>query len=322
LDLTKIREICEHYDAEFLHNTPIAPYTSFKIGGKCNIIKITATKVLQKVMKHCCENNIPYYVLGKGSNVLISDAGLTGVVLLIAGGKIDVDGEVLKCHAGAKLSDICKAAVMHNLSGMEFAYGIPGTAGGALCMNAGAYGGEMSDVIESCTYIDCSGDFEPQTISAKDMNLSYRHSVFAEQEQPRRAGSARPEGCLTTAEQSGVITKIRLKLKYGERAVIKARMDEITEARKEKQPLDYPSAGSIFKRPDSIEHPYAAKLIEDCGLKGHTIGGAQVSEKHSGFIINTGSATFADVTALISHIREVVREKTGVTLEPEVKIWE
>jgi len=297
---TSINDICEHYGAQFLVNTAVAPYTTFKIGGRCNIVKVNGVDVLREVLRHCRETSVPFHILGKGSNVLISDKGLDGVVLLIGGGfgKIDVDGETITAQAGAKLSDVCKTAAMRSLTGIEFAYGIPGTAGGALYMNAGAYGGEMADIAASCSYLDSELTRETKRIDVCDMKLSYRHSIFS--------------------ENGWIITKVKLKLKHGEKAAIKTRMDEISAARREKQPLEFPSAGSTFKRPAGH---FAGKLIQDCGLKGKTIGGAMVSEKHAGFVINKGSATFDDVVNLIELIKQEVLKQTGVTLECEVKIW-
>jgi UDP-N-acetylmuramate dehydrogenase len=298
MSIAVIKGLCEHYGAAFLEQTSIAPYTSFKIGGKCNIIDVNKVDVIRTVLKHCTSESIPYRVLGKGSNVLISDRGLDGVVFLIGNDftGIDTDAQTIKCHAGTKLSDICKAAALHSLAGIEFAYGIPGTVGGALYMNAGAFGGEISDVIESCTYLDENGLIHQ--ISADEMKLSYRNSIFT--------------------QTNWVITQVRIRLKYGCRTAIKEKMDEYSSARLEKQPLDFPSAGSTFKRPHGH---FAAKLIEDCGLKGKTIGGAQVSEKHAGFIVNTADATFSDVVELIEFVKQEVYKQTKVKLECEVKIW-
>jgi UDP-N-acetylmuramate dehydrogenase len=304
MDFTAIKEICDYYGAEFLMDTPIASYTSFKIGGKCNIIKINRVEVLSKLLIEVKKNSIPFHILGRGSNVLISDKGLEGVVLLIGDSfnKLDVIGDMVTCQAGARLSDICKAAAVHSLTGIEFAYGIPGTVGGAVCMNAGAYDGEMAHVVESCGYLDGENRDE-SIVMVGDMKLSYRNSIF----------------CGKKCENKDkVITRVTIRLKHGSRVAIKERMDEITAMRKEKQPLEFPSAGSTFKRPDGY---FAAKLIDDCGLKGKTIGGAQVSEKHAGFIINKGNATCYDVINLINLIKEEVYSKTKVSLETEVKIW-
>ncbi|MCL1866348.1 MAG: UDP-N-acetylmuramate dehydrogenase, partial [Oscillospiraceae bacterium] len=284
MSIDSIRSICGDRGAVLLENTPIAPYTSFKIGGNCNIVRVNKFETLRAVLKQCKADGFPYHILGKGSNVLISDKGLSGVVLLISDGfgLVDADGEIIICQAGARLSDICKTALMHSLTGMEFAYGIPGTAGGALYMNAGAYGSEMSDVVESCSYIDDELLRESKKMATADMKLSYRHSVFAE-------------------NPDMIITKVKIRLRYGNRSEIKAKMDEISDARMSKQPLDYPSAGSTFKRP---EGHFAAKLIDDCGLRGKQIGNAAVSEKHAGFIINKGGATFDDVVRLIDFVKE------------------
>jgi UDP-N-acetylmuramate dehydrogenase len=307
MDFNTIKSICDDRGADFLPNTSIAPYTSFKIGGKCNIIKINKFGTLRAILKHCQANNTPFRILGRGSNVLITDKGLQGVVLVIgtefAG--IDVDGDIIKCLAGAKLSDICKVAAVHSLTGIEFAYGIPGTAGGALYMNAGAFGGEMADIVEACAYLDEELTREPKRIAREDMKLAYRHSIFCE-------------------NPDWIITRVKIRLKHSGRGAIKARMDEISALRKEKQPLDFPSAGSIFKRPPLLSDGtavYAGKLIDDCGLKGYTIGGAQVSEKHAGFIVNKSNASFDDVVNLIELIKETVNKQTGVALETEVKIW-
>ncbi|MCL1881784.1 MAG: UDP-N-acetylmuramate dehydrogenase [Oscillospiraceae bacterium] len=309
-----IRDLCKHHEAEFLENTPIAPYTTFRIGGNCNIIKVNNVELLCEVLKHCHSAEIPWHIIGRGSNILISDAGLSGVVILVGDdfSKVCVENDVsnannkiLRCEAGARLSEVCKIALTNNLTGFEFAYGIPGTVGGALCMNAGAYGGEMSDVVESCTFIDVNqNDCIPQNLSRTDMNLSYRNSCF---------------------DNNSVITEVCLRLKQvtDDSSVksIKYKMDEITNARREKQPLEFPSAGSTFKRTGHPIHPYAAKLIDDCGLKGKSVGGAMVSEKHAGFIINTGNATFDDVIALIEIVQAEVLKSTGIKLETEVKIW-
>ncbi|MCL2755183.1 MAG: UDP-N-acetylmuramate dehydrogenase [Oscillospiraceae bacterium] len=299
-----IKSICERLGAEFLEQTPIAPYTSFKIGGLCDIVRVNSVELLRELLA----TGLPFRVLGRGSNVLISDSGLSETVLLMGEdfAAISVDGEFITAQAGAKLSDVCKAALEAGLTGLEFAYGIPASVGGAVCMNAGAYGGEMRDVIESCT--TTAG-----TLALADLRLSYRHSIFCD-------------------EADKIITAAKFRLARSDRAAIKARMDEITQSRLDKQPLDLPSAGSTFKRPPPLTDGtpvFAAKLIDDCGLKGYQIGGAVVSTKHAGFIVNSlkdggkqgGGATCTDVLSLIEHVRETVKQKTGITLETEVKIW-
>ena len=296
----EIINFCGKYCIKILVNKPIAPYTSFKIGGNCNILKADGISSLHRILQFCQKREIPYKILGGGSNVLISDDGLDEVVILLSGSEFTetfVDGEAIFSGAGVKLSEVCKVALEHGLTGLEFAYGIPGTVGGALYMNAGAFGGDMSQVVSFC---DCytlrRRNFRLHT---EEMQLSYRHSVFAE-------------------NPDWIITKVVFALQKGDPAAIKARMDEISAARVDKQPLDLPSAGSTFKRPEGY---FAAKLIEDCGLKGRSVGGAMVSTKHSGFVVNTGAATFADVTSLIEIVKEEVRAKTGVELECEVQIW-
>jgi len=295
--ITAISDISGKHGAEFLQNELIAPYTSFKIGGGCDIVKVNGVALLAELSAFCRENGIKCRVLGKGSNVLISDDGLEGLVLLMGSdfGIIEVDGDIMRCQAGAGMFDVCKAAAECSLTGLEFAYGIPGTVGGALYMNAGAYGGEMKNVVISCRYLE--GDTLIEA-GADLLDLSYRHSVFS--------------------GTDAIITEVTLKLESGDKADIKLKMSDIMQKRRDKQPLEFPSAGSTFKRPEGL---YAAKLIDDSGLRGRSLGGAEVSRKHCGFIINKGGATFGDVTGLIDIVKAEVLEKTGVNLECEVKIW-
>ncbi|MBS6584990.1 MAG: UDP-N-acetylmuramate dehydrogenase [Eubacterium sp.] len=279
-------------------NAALAPYTSMKIGGACDLLVKTADeKQLLTVLRLCRSENIPHFILGRGSNLLVSSAGWRGAVILLSGEKPEVEarGNSLTAWAGVPLYALCSAALEHSLTGLEFAYGIPGSLGGALYMNAGAYGGEMKDVVTSCRYI--GGDGEIHEMSAAEMQLTYRHSVFS--------GS------------SMVITSVTMELVPGDKAEIKSRMEELMQRRRDKQPLNFPSCGSTFKRPEGY---FAAALIEECGLKGFTIGGAQVSEKHSGFVINRGHATFEDVMAVVNEVKRVVLEKKGVELECEMLI--
>lgn len=279
-------------------NAALAPYTSMKIGGACDLLVKTADeKQLLTVLRLCRSENIPHFILGRGSNLLVSSAGWRGAVILLSGEKPEVEarGNSLTAWAGVPLYALCSAALEHSLTGLEFAYGIPGSLGGALYMNAGAYGGEMKDVVTSCRYV--GGDGEIHEMSAAEMQLTYRHSVFS--------GS------------SMVITSVTMELVPGDKAEIKSRMEELMQRRRDKQPLNFPSCGSTFKRPDGY---FAAALIEECGLKGFTIGGAQVSEKHSGFVINRGHATFEDVMAVVNEVKRVVLEKKGVELECEMLI--
>ena len=261
------------------------------------LVKTADEKQLLTVLRLCRSENIPHFILGRGSNLLVSSAGWRGAVILLSGEKPEVEarGNSLTAWAGVPLYALCSAALEHSLTGLEFAYGIPGSLGGALYMNAGAYGGEMKDVVTSCRYV--GGDGEIHEMSAAEMQLTYRHSVFS--------GS------------SMVITSVTMELVPGDKAEIKSRMEELMQRRRDKQPLNFPSCGSTFKRPEGY---FAAALIEECGLKGFTIGGAQVSEKHSGFVINRGHATFEDVMAVVNEVKRVVLEKKGVELECEMLI--
>ncbi|MCH5323837.1 MAG: UDP-N-acetylmuramate dehydrogenase [Eubacterium sp.] len=275
-------------------------HTTFKIGGGCEMmVKINCEKLLRELIACCKENEIPFYIIGRGSNILVSDKGLKGVVLLLGGdfATAHISGDVIECQAGATLAAVCSLALANSLTGLEFAYGIPGTVGGAVYMNAGAYGGEMKDVIQSCRYLDENGAVK--TITCDKMELGYRHSIFS--------------------DKNYCITSVALKLEKGDPAAIKERMDTLMSRRKEKQPLEYPSAGSTFKRPAG---DFAARLIEASNLKGVSVGDAQVSEKHSGFIINKGNAGFDDVCALIEEVKNKVYNDSGVMLECEVLIME
>ncbi len=296
-----IENICEKYGAEFIRDEKLSSYTSFQIGGRCDIlVKPNNADCIRELLECCRKNDIKYYILGKGSNVLISDNGLRGVVIVISSAFSKVwlkDDERIYCDSGASLVKLCTFAKENCLTGLEFAYGIPGSVGGALFMNAGAYGGEMKDVVESCIYLD--ENCEIKEMPADEMNLSYRHSVFC--------------------ENNHIILGVTFKLNKGDENKISARMSELMEMRRSKQPLEYPSAGSTFKRPVG---DFAARLIEASGLKGYTCGGAQVSEKHSGFVVNKGEATFDDVMNVVNGVKEKVYADSGVTLECEILILE
>lgn len=290
-----LADFLENENIEYRQNEPMRAHTTFKIGGEADIFIIPASPAaLIYAVKKCNELEIPYFILGNGSNLLVSDGGIEGAVISLAGiNGISSDGEKITCGAGAMLSSVCLKALSLSLTGLEFAYGIPGTAGGALYMNAGAYGGQMADVIESAECLTASGEIK--TLKKENMQLGYRSSVF---------------------KNSGlIIISLTLALKKGDKTEIKAEMDDLLNRRKQKQPLEYPSAGSTFKRPEGY---FAGALIEKNGLKGLTVGGAQVSEKHAGFVINRGGATAADVKALIGKIQKKVFENDGVMLEPEV----
>ena len=291
-----LADFLENENIEYRQNEPMRAHTTFKIGGEADIFIIPASPAaLIYAVKKCNELEIPYFILGNGSNLLVSDGGIEGAVISLAGiNGISSDGEKITCGAGAMLSSVCLKALSLSLTGLEFAYGIPGTAGGALYMNAGAYGGQTADVIESAECLTASGEIK--TLKKEDMRLGYRSSVFK-------------NGGL-------IIISLTFALKKGDKAEIKAEMDDLLNRRKQKQPLEYPSAGSTFKRPAGY---YAGALIEQAGLKGVSVGGAEVSTLHAGFIINKGGATSEDVKRLIELVQERVYENSGVTLETEVK---
>lgn len=283
---------------EFCEKARMSDYTSFKTGGLADLIVMPdSIDALNKLLGVCRENKIKFYVIGNGSNILVSDNGLSGVVIRIgkAMSKIRLISEdTIYCESGISMSKLCLFALENNLSGLEFAFGIPGTAGGAAFMNAGAYGGEMKDVLVSCSHIDFSGN--TGNLSNENLSLGYRKSAYS--------------------DNGFIITSLTLKLKKDNYNNIKSKMDENLSKRKLKQPLDYPSAGSTFKRPEGY---FAGALIEECGLKGFSVGGAQVSEKHAGFVINKGNATTTDILNLIKEIQKTVLNKKDVLLEPEVR---
>lgn len=272
-------------------------YVHFKVGGPADILLIPENKEqVIKSVEICKENNIPYYVVGNGSNLLVRDGGVKGVVIkLNEVNNIKVYGETIEAESGAMLKDVSSAAVENSLTGFEFACGIPGTVGGAVFMNAGAYDGEISHVIESAEVIDNNGEIK--ILTKEELELGYRSSIVM--------------------KKHYVVLSARFNLKYGEVRKIKEMVQDLTCKRESKQPLEYPSAGSTFKRPTGY---YAGKLIQDAGLKGYSIGGAAVSEKHSGFVINKNNATAKDILDLIAHIQNEVKKQFGVDLHPEVRI--
>lgn len=277
---------------------PMCAHTTFKIGGAADrFIEIQSPAALQDALSALRAAGVPYFVLGNGSNLLVPDEGLRGAVLWLAGEFKEIqllpEGGLL-CGSGASLASVCAFARSNALSGLEFAWGIPGSLGGALYMNAGAYGGEMKQVVSRVFYVDEDGT--PGVLSGDALCYGYRTSAF-----------------MNTKK---VITKAEIRLHSGAEAEITAKMDDLMQRRKSKQPVELPSAGSVFKRPEGY---FAGTLIEQCGLKGCTVGGACVSEKHAGFIVNQGGATCADVEKLIAHIQKTVFEKMGVRLEPEVR---
>ena len=291
-----IRKLGEQ--VEILAAEPMKNHTTFRIGGPADALALPKTpEEVAEVVRFCHEHAQPYYVLGNGSNLLVSDEGYRGLVLQLYRNfnDIQVNGETITVQAGAMLAAVARTAYQTGLTGLEFASGIPGTIGGAVVMNAGAYGGEMKNVLKEVTVLTKEG--EVLVIPAKALELGYRTSVIP--------------------KNGWIVLGAVLQLEKGDQEQILARMEELKEQRITKQPLDLPSAGSTFKRPEGY---FAGKLIMDAGLRGFTVGGAQVSEKHCGFVVNRGSATAADVWELICEVKRRVKEMTGVELEPEVKL--
>ena len=281
-----------------LTEEPMRMHTSFQIGGPAEIFVQPATG--DEVRQAIClakEEQIPFLVVGNGSNLLVSDDGFRGMIVQIGRNlqEISVEDNVIYAQAGALLSRVSKTALEHGLTGMEFAAGIPGSLGGAVAMNAGAYGGEMKDILTDVEVLTPDGEIK--TLSLEELDLSYRHSCIFEKDY--------------------IVLSVHLQLEQGDKTVIRNRMDELARARRETQPLEYPSAGSTFKRPEGY---FAGALIQDAGLKGYTVGGAQVSEKHSGFVVNRGGATAEEVLFLIKQVQKKVKSRFGVTMEPEVRM--
>lgn len=286
---------------QILVNESMSNHTTFRVGGAADVfVEIETICQLKNVLAVLCFEgltrlNKDFYLIGNGSNLLVSDKGIRGVVLHLSKqySHIEVRGTILVCEAGASLATIAKAAYENALTGFEFAAGIPGSLGGAIVMNAGAYGGEMKQVIKSVQLMASDGTLVEKGV--EEMEFSYRHSLLK--------------------EQDFIVVSAQIRLEKGNQPQIKAKMEELTARRRDKQPLEYPSAGSTFKRP---EGHFAAKLIEDAGLRGFCVGDAQVSEKHCGFIINKGKATAQDIYTLIEQVQKKVYETSGVMIEPEV----
>ncbi|MBP9988560.1 MAG: UDP-N-acetylmuramate dehydrogenase [Ruminococcus sp.] len=297
----KIYNFASELGCKAEYNVPMKDYTTFRIGGNAGLmVTPESDTALSEIYKMCKAEGVEPFILGNGSNMLISDKGLDTVVINMCRENPQIkliDETTIECDAGITMSKVCNFALENNLTGLEFAFGIPGSAGGAAYMNAGAYGGEMKDVLVKCVHLDKNGEFDE--LCGEELGLSYRTSAY---------------------EKNGfIITKLVLKLAKGNHDEIKAKMMELLQRRKDKQPLEFPSAGSTFKRPTGY---FAGGLIEECGLKGKSVGGAQVSEKHAGFVINKGNATSQDVLDLISYIQETVYREKGVMLEPEVRLIE
>ena len=272
-------------------------HITFRVGGPADLMVCPDTECLPEILRLCRKYEVPYEIIGNGSNLLVGDRGIRGLVIVISKrmGEIQIEGTKITAGAGALLSQIANQAMEAELTGMEFAAGIPGSAGGAVVMNAGAYGGEMKDILSSVTVMDRDGIEKELTV--EHLELCDRHSCIPEHEY--------------------IVTKVVLQLERGEKEEIRAQMKSLKEKRVEKQPLEYPSAGSTFKRPEGY---FAGKLIMDAGLRGYRVGGAQVSEKHCGFVINREEATAADVRQLMQEVSDEVERQFGVKLEPEVKM--
>ena len=278
---------------------PMRKHTNFKIGGNADVFVIAKNiEEIKCVIKFSKENNIPLTILGNGSNVLVSDKGIRGIVLQVGTKEIKIEKQknaLVEVEAGVMLGALAQVLLKQSISGFEFAAGIPGSIGGAIRMNAGAYGGEMKDIVKDVTVLNEKGEIS--VLTNEECEFSYRHSRFTDSKE--------------------IVIKVTLKLPLGNEAEIKAKMDEYDQSRREKQPLNLPSAGSTFKRGSDF---ITAKLIDECGLKGYTSGDAQVSTLHAGFVVNLGNATAQDVLNVVNHVKQVVLEKTGKQIELEVEL--
>ena len=297
--MTKLIELFKELKCEYVFDEPMSKHTTFKIGGNASLVVYPENEEqISKIVKCANENNIRLLVVGNGSNLLVADEGIDACVMILDDhfSHIELIGDdVIFATAGALLIKVCRFAYENGLSGLEFAYGIPGSCGGGAFMNAGAYGGEMKDVMYKCRHIDSEGELG--FLEGKELELGYRHSAYYE------------NGC--------IITGIYIKLVKKDKAKIKEKMDDFMSRRRDKQPLEFPSAGSTFKRPEGY---FAGKLIEDCNLKGKRIGDAQVSEKHGGFVINRGNASCNDVLELCGLVSDTVLKEKGVKLEMEIRV--
>lgn len=299
MDYTLLKEFLQREGCVYKENEPMSAHTTFKIGGPADMfIEPASEDMLSKVVAFCNDKEYPLYILGNGSNLLVSDLGIEGVVIHISNGIAELsvsDAGEISCGSGLRLSLLCNYALEQGLTGLEFAWGIPGFVGGAVYMNAGAYDSEMANVVSEVRCITRDGRFE--NLTADKLKFGYRTSIFKE-------------------KKNRVITSAKFKLMPGLQEDIRGRMEELMLRRKTKQPLEFPSAGSTFKRPTGN---FAGTLIEMCGLKGFTVGGAQVSEKHAGFVINLGGATASDVKRVMEEVSQKVFLETSIRLEPEVE---
>lgn len=287
------------YGCEVREREPLSAHCTFRVGGECDVfIEVASGEALCELIRFVKEKSVRYFVLGNGSNVLFSDEGYRGVILHVGQMMNEItliDDTTISAQAGASLTRVCNFALENSLTGLEFAYGIPGYVGGAVFMNAGAYGGEVKDVFVSADVITPDG--EMITVKADDMRFSYRYSALM--------------------DNGSLVVSAVFRLAKGDKSEIKSKMDELMGKRKAKQPIEYPSAGSTFKRP---KDQFAGALIEQSGLRGYGVGGACVSEKHCGFVINKGGASSKDIMQVIKDVQKIVQEKTGFLLEPEVRL--
>lgn len=297
--MTNLIKLFNELKCEYAENEPMSRHTTFKIGGAARLVVYPENEEqISAIVKCAKENNIRLITVGNGSNLLVADEGIDACVMILDEhfSQIKLIGDdVIYATAGAMLIKVCRFALENGLSGLEFAYGIPGSCGGGAFMNAGAYGGEMKDILFKCSHIDKNGN--AGFLEGDELRLGYRHSAYYE------------NGC--------IITGLYMKMKKGDKAQIKAEMDDLISRRRAKQPLEYPSAGSTFKRPEGY---FAGALIEECNLKGKSIGGAQVSEKHAGFVINKGGASCRDVLELCKLCSDTVEKEKGVKLEMEIRV--
>lgn len=296
--LEKLEQVAVSLHCEVRHQESMRNHTTFKIGGPADLfVVVNRLETLKIVCQTAQALAVPYLIIGKGSNLLVKDSGIRGAVIQLGGSFRNMhlkDNSVLQAGAGASLASVCGYALQQSLSGLEFAWGVPGSVGGAVFMNAGAYGEEMKDVIVSCTHMRPDGEIE--TLQTNQLQFAYRRSIYQ--------------------NTNLIVLSVDFQLHLAGKRFIKEKMDDLFGRRKDKQPLDFPSAGSVFKRPTGH---FAGTLIEQCGLKGAAVGGAMVSLKHAGFIVNTGNATCRDVLALIAFIQTTVKERTGVALECEIR---
>ncbi|AMB94631.1 UDP-N-acetylenolpyruvoylglucosamine reductase [Aerococcus sp. HMSC23C02] len=288
----------EHFpQAKVKFDEALSSYSYTRTGGPADILVFPQTIAeVQDFVSYAKTEQIPIMVLGNSSNLIVRDGGIEGIVMILTDMKAaEVQDQSLVVEAGARLIDVSRLAADHSLGGLEFACGIPGSLGGAVFMNAGAYGGEMADIVSSVDYVDQRGSLRQLTL--QELDFAYRHSCFQ--------------------ENGGVVVRVHMQLHSADPDAIESRMAELTHLRESKQPLDLPSCGSVFKRP---EGHYTGQLIQEAGLQGYTVGGAQVSLKHAGFIVNIGQATATDYLAVIAHVQDVVKDRYGVDLETEVRI--